>query len=615
MKNVIKSLAVCIILAAVVGLSSCVKNDVSPEVQSLRQAQLAKLNAQVSQILADVNTTEIANAYAEANNALLLQTNQADLDKALAWLEVTKMRAQAALASQSLAYEQAQTDYELYLNGGAFEETIMAYGEKWGDANALLYDTLDGLYYQRLNKQEEIAKAQLLLNPGNLPWDVVKARLEADVALDSAYLIALYAAQTSLESVLADPSTLLSEATTLGTQIWDLENKNAALATDVEKSNADHAAAIAAVTEANLAIGLMETTDYLDYMGDYGDGFLNDSIAIIDDSLGYVADIADANTALVALNIELTRDNATLATANTALTSAKSAYNAKLALWNTAKTNYDAALANYNAKVILQQVAQSNYDADPSAANLTALTNANTALATATTDLTTKTVALGPANYPLPGDPATTATLALNNAQNNVDDAQDVVDAAQVVLTGNANPDVAPVTPSVEFRIGEQNTDIADANDGLAEVEFDLALVRAKIAEWRPKYDAAVLALPTLLENEAKLEYEYQTIQLQINANTAMITSLQGVIDTYENHYDAIAVAVASNKAIIQGVEDAITGLNTQIANNVVDKAWAEGEIIALQAELADIETAIAEAEALAAYWKKLLDDALAAQA
>jgi hypothetical protein len=94
-----------------------------------------------------------------------------------------------------------------------------------------------------------------------------------------------------------------------------------------------------------------------------------------------------------------------------------------------------------------------------------------------------------------------------------------------------------------------------------------------------------------------------------------MITSLQGVIDTYENHYDAIAAAVASNKAIIQGVEDAITGLNTQIANNVVDKAWAEGEIIALQAELADIETAIAEAEALAAYWKKLLDDALAAQA
>jgi hypothetical protein len=610
MKNVTK-LAVGILLAAVVGLSSCVKNEVSPEVTALRKGQVANLDAntqltlaQTKFELAEAALKEAEVAFKVADDAFNLKKNEATMNTWIATQAALTMQQQATLEAYRLTYEANVAAYEKFIAEGNFANNM----RDWLSNYQIGSGMLNGMYHQRIDLQQDIAQAQLLViasdGPTNgLKWDVVKARLEDMVTSDSAYLKALYAARTSLESVLADPTTLIAEAAALGQEVWDLENRNAALGTDVANAKKAYDAVGLELDDANLAIGLMDTRDYLDYRGTYSGGFLKDSLAIIDDSLGFIADIEAATAALVPLNAHLTSATAALATAQTA-------YNAKLAAYNTAKTNNDnqqnlidkltsdLAVANNNLNAAASAIPYvlANYNA--ALAIRDAIDNGTTGTlptAIAARDGATGTLAklaqaeqdLGEAGIPA-ASPERTAALALSNADGVVTDIQDDIET--------------------------ENQKITTANAGLADVEFDLALVRAKIAEWRPKYDAAKLALPGLELQYAKLEHEWRAIQLKVDANDAMITSLQGVIYTYQTHVEGIAEAIADNKKIIEGVEDDITGLNTQIANNVIDKAWAEGNIANLQAELAALEIAIAEKETIVASWKKLMDDAIAAQ-
>ena len=62
MKKLTK-ISALILFAAVVGFSSCVKTEISPEVTALRQAQVDKLKADIQGILADNNSQNIQNHY------------------------------------------------------------------------------------------------------------------------------------------------------------------------------------------------------------------------------------------------------------------------------------------------------------------------------------------------------------------------------------------------------------------------------------------------------------------------------------------------------------------------------------------------------------------------
>jgi hypothetical protein len=605
MKNLFR-LSGCLLLAAILGLSSCVKNEVAPEVAQLRQSQIAKLNAEVAKIIAQTQTITIQNAFAEAMNAITVQQSQAELDETLAWLEVELMEAQAELAAATEANEAAKLSLEMYLTDGVAKEI----GETWYYYSSLLSGS-GGLYYDRLDLQEDLALAQLLVNSSNLPWDVVVARLEESKALLESELTAEVAALADLEEVIGDPTTLQTKKAAVRKEIAELEMDIVDLEVLQGEAEAEYDAASQALDDAELAIGLMEDMDFLSYIsGSYGNGFIQDEIDLIADSLGYVKDIATANQNIAQQNTLLALANSTLTALKSALASATAAYNTQLNNYNTllaAKVNADADVA---LKTELLNVAQQNLDAANAAvpatppATITSLTAirdaAQTALTAAQTVQTNANNSLAP------------ATTAKNNAKTTMDN-------AQIAITGYADPTTtpAPGTPQdnvndILAAIDSYNDDIADANANLADNAVDLAAVRAKIVEWTPRYEAALTALPALQKDVIILQYKAWNIGFSIASVEAMIDAKEVVLDALDGELENLADAIADQKETIQDLEDDIADLEVQIAQGALDKAWAEGKVLALQAELADLEIQIEGAETMLAYWKTKLDEALA---
>jgi len=365
-----------------------------------------------------------------------------------------------------------------------------------------------------------------------------------------------------------------------------------------EEAAEAYTAAAQALDEANMAIGLMEDWDAL-----YGNGFIQDEIDLLDDSLSYTKNIADATKALIPLNQDLALKNSTLTANKTTLTNSTTAYNAKLAAYNTALTNHTNAENDIVVKYNVYVVAQNNYEAG--AAAIPALTPAQlTALQT------TRDNALTAYNTALDvRDNATTGTqVKLTQAGTDKTDAYNTMTTAQSdVNTAQSAVDL------VQDDIDDQNVIIEDNNGYLAENAIDLAIVRAKLAEWGPKYDAAVLNLATLTENASTLQYKAWTIQIQMWNLSDLIDAKDLVLTVLEDHLDMMASAITGWEDTIEGLKEDVADLETQISQNGINVTWAQGRVENLQALLATTEVKITESEGIVAYWKKLLDEAIAA--
>jgi hypothetical protein len=600
MKNIYK-LSVGIILVAVVGLSSCVKNTVSDEVKQLRQSQVALLNAQVEEILANASSTNVNSRYtrmniyfdslfnvveltSEQNNAAYnKQVQDSQLVQALLHIQNQVTIEQSILKQNQLNLAQATAEYERFIAQGQFQQNVSDLLGKYSHEAMIL----NQLYDQRILNKQQIAEQQLLLTTNN--WDIVKTRYEDRITDLTAKLAAQNAALTALEGVLADPATLETEKLALNTEIATLNDSLDLLDTQHQEAANTYQDAQKLVTHANFVINIMDNSDTYNIGPAYEDGYLNDLVEAN-------ADLATLNASLVTENATLALLNATLASAQTSLTAATAAYNAKLALYNTAVTNQNNAQNNIDAKYVLLQVATNNYNA-----GLVAIPALSPAALTALEAAVTNAQAAYDAAVTVRDDPEGTtaklgvATTALSDANTTMLDAQSAVTTAQ-------------------NNVDSQTTTIAGTNSSIDSVTDYITVITAKIAQWQTEYDNAKANLNTYIV-DADLKSKVQIlISIQIGKVESMVSELTSVVTTLTSHIDDIASTIIAQKLAIGATENSIATLQGQIQSGEIDKAFIEDQIAKFEAVLADTEIRITNSEAIVAVWKKMLDEAIAAQ-
>lgn len=580
MKNLTK-ISALILLVAVVGFSSCVKNDIAPEITALRQSQVDKLKADIAAILANNSYKQTQTrqlrmqiTFDSLNNALQLSQSQAQYTVTLENIKNQIEIEKRFLAQNQLATAQAIAAYNKFVAEGNFSTNVTLYLNNYTTAT----NDLNQLYVDRLNKVKTIANAQLLLNAGTGPltWDAQKALLQTQLNDKNAELTAARAALTSLQGVYDNPSTLDATKTALSVQIKDLADQNAALDIEVQKATNTLNDANTAVTNANTVIANMATID----------GNITAKNAEI---VTATTAVTTATNAIGPLSTTLALANSTLATATSSLATAQSAYDAKLSAYNTANTAWNTANDDVTAKTIARDVALNNWNADlTNTALQTIYNNAVTALATANTTLTAATTAKNNAQTAL-----TAANGTLTTATTTFNTAKTAATAAQTALTTG-------------------QTTLATAQTTLATKNTDLAILVANKANIQTAYDSAVANLSALkiaanTANNAKLK-----VVADEAANTALQASLNLVLTTLSTQLTNILTVINGQKTTITTLESDVALLNKQIAQNGFDKAAAEAQIVAYQAELAVIDVKITEKIAAVAKWKSLLDDALA---
>lgn len=362
MKN-LSRISVIIFLVAMVGFSSCVKTEVSPEVTALRQSQVDKLKADIAAILSNTSYKNIQARqlkmqirFDSLNNAFNLKQNEAQY---LVTLEHFKNQIEIEkkfLAQNQLSTAQAVAAYNQFVAEGNFSANVTLYLGNYTTAT----NELNALYTDRLNKVKAIATAQLLLNAGTGPltWDAQKAILQTQLTDKNADLTAAKAALTSLQGVYDNPATLDATKTALSIQIKDLNDQNAAL--DVQVQQATNT-----LNDANTAV--TNATTVITNMGTIETNITAKNAAIVTKNAEIVtasAGVATANAAVPPATTALATANANLASANSSLSAAQSAYDTKLAAYNTAYTTWNNAVNDVAAKLVLQTIAQNNYTAD-----------------------------------------------------------------------------------------------------------------------------------------------------------------------------------------------------------------------------------------------------------
>ena len=624
MKNVIKFSA-CILLAAVVGLSSCVKNEVSPEVTNLRKGQVAKLAADVAKLNADIElilanadyrlaettSLELANAYKEANDAFILQETEAQLVVTLAQFEADAVAAQADLEAQKLAYEQAVVAYDIYITAGAFAESVTTFLGEYQDATGVL----GGLYSTRLTLLSDIAYAQLLLTSAGgddsftpitdpITWDAQKARLEAMLADKNSKLTATEAALEALVNAYSIPADLQAEKDVLAEEIAALKEENLGFDTEIKKIDNELIAPLALQEETQAVLDSMDLLVEL----------LDEAIADSTDS-DWNTVLADSMAILAEEQIPWGLVNSTYQSVKTELASAESALAAKVGAYNTAEAALFSANNSYNSKVSAATTAANNLiGVLPTAPNYATLTAAKVAADLAVTTQAAVVVTAQAAFDAL--DPAVTAAEGL------ITSIEVRLDAALAGLCGTYDagpPEVGtldnPVSTSEQGKLDAINHDIDHINSQIEILSDTIAVLNEMIADFTDAYDEAAAAIDDADAAVSDLEDARKEFTDPQGENLDMIDQLEGVVTTLTDHVnniEGVAGVIALKKADVEELQDGVASLEEQIATNVINKAWAEGEIIRLEARLALLETEITTQEAVVDSWKTLLDEAIA---
>lgn len=577
MKNFTKALG-CLFIAAVMGLTSCIKNDVAPEVDALRKAQVEKLLAQIESIKID-NRVERMDLYFDS------LFNALDLEEAEAYLQVTlanydnRMAVEETMQQQNeLLLAQKVAEYQRFINQGQFSTNVSELLSKYSQESQVL----NQLYSDRTLNLKQIAEKRIALTTNN--WDVLQARYEIQLAELNAKLDAQKEALATLESAYTSPATIETEKVSILAEMAILKDSVEANTAELKVADKEWKVALDLAARAQTVIDLMETNNAM-YPG-----------------AGYTKTLADANASLPVLNATLaaqnqtlTNNTSTLTAAQTALTSAKTAYDAKLAAFNTAVANQTAAQNDIDAKNALLTIAINNYNAglaavpalspEALAALLTAKNNAQTAYDAAVTvrDAATGTAAV-----------LASATAAKNAAEGTYNASNTAVTLAKAAVT-TAQDNVTSTTATI------------------AQTQQKISNVQAEITRLQAEYDAAKANIAQLNAKAIQLSIkpgELTALNTRINARLTELTAVYTALTTQSTN---LGTEISAKKTDIANTESLIATKQTDIATGQKTKAELENEIVKFEAVLAATEQKIANSEAIVAYWQKLLDEALTA--
>lgn len=558
----------CLIVAALMGLTSCIKNDVAPEVDALRKAQVEKLLAEVTTINLNNRADKLDIYFDSLFNVIELAREKKDLEWALMNYDNRMLMERVKQKENELALAQQVAEYDRFIKQGQFSQNVTDLLGKYNNESRVLQQ----LYSDRIIINGQIAERQMMLVTDQ--YDVWKARWEDRIGDLTDKLNAQKAALAILEDVMTDPSTVDAEKADVVEQIGVLADSVASMNAEYDKVYQEYTTAVATRDRAQDVIDLMEDDDPIG-----GAGYLNTLIALN-------ASIVTYNTTLAAQNETLTNANATLATAQTSFTAAQTAYNTRLTTWNTAKAAKEAAMADVDAKQLLVNIAQTNWNNDPDAAHPVtgpALTAAQTALTAANTALTTATTAYTAANNALvaaQGD-LTTATTGFNAAK-----------SAATTAQSNVN----------------------STNASIAATQQNIANTQTQITKYQAEYNAAKANIAALNGKVAIIDIEYDEISDLVSRLNSEIDALEDVYDALDDQLEDIQDVIVAQKLAIGTTENQINSLQENINDGILDKAQIQGEIDNLQKLLAVTEQKITNSEAIVAVWKKLLDAAIKAQ-
>jgi hypothetical protein len=492
--------------------TSCIKDEVAPEVTALRAAAVDYQKA-----LTALKTAEAAVQTANA----ALTTAQVDAQKIANDLAKDNLR--AAIAANDVKVAEAKTNAkkaELALQRAINElaEYIAAY--KPGLAATYLTNyrdaqtALSNLYTSRADAQKLLDNATLLLSTGSAAptgtsWDLLKAEFQNQLVKDqrelatrNAKLTADNAALTALTAVAVDPASAQTAFNTANAQFTTLKNTAATLRTTLATAQRTEADAVAKATATQKTI-----TDYNTAVAN-----LATNAAAITQKNAEIVDLTAKTTdaAIALVPAVVTAQKAVdVATKNLAEIKDPAYLPRQQKLLDDAKAELANAIAaitaDRNKAVIDTKAAYDNAVAKTTASTAKELADANTNYTKVLAEQTTaaaKALADAQASY--------TKTLADETAIANkaFADAKTAYDATLVSETAAAqttlnnaqnsyNTTLATATKSAADAVVTATTALATANTNLTTSNANLTTANANLAIANTALSAATTAAGT----------------------------------------------------------------------------------------------------------------------
>lgn len=241
MKKFTRTIALLLIGGSTL-VTSCVSEDISPEVENLRQAQVNYLNSKAAMEQAKADNQTAQTAKIQAETALIqvqvelkqaIMQAQADAEIAAMAAAVAQAEADVAVAQQSaaaaeLALQEALTNLAAQANATA-KKYLEMYEGYMEEAN--------GKLVRIITLEQELVRfnAYVDANGNIVDFDGATAEIEAQLAEDEATVVALEATIDRLEALNTDAASVEAELMEVMTEIDALRADLAAANLDVDR--------------------------------------------------------------------------------------------------------------------------------------------------------------------------------------------------------------------------------------------------------------------------------------------------------------------------------------------------------------------------------------------
>jgi hypothetical protein len=611
MRTSIKSMA-AIIMAAFTW-TACIDTEVAPEVKAIREQQVALIQARVRLAEAQADASEILNAYNEAINAINLAAADANLQVTLANIDVNLKNAEVNLKNAEINLQVAVDNLAEYIRDHAEElaqHDIDLAEDLLEDYEDAAFD-LNDLYVDQITLQADLATEQAILAAAHNDFTLAIEAQEAQIAEDSAELIAKEGALADLiEATTASEDDRQEMIDELSVENQNLEFKMDSLRVAEAQENVEYEAALAEETALEDMIDEFEelqddTTDTNDDIRDELEDIADNDTVIMDNEEW----IADADSAIAAEEAEIDQ----LVDDTVALVVERTEYEEALQPYlDTVQMELDSLPALVQDSIDAEQaedIAEGNYNANPTQDNLDAWDAATVASDEADAAVADKRQDILDAQ----------ATADATGFQDDIDAINE-----EIYDAGGILEDIEALQLSVEVHIDQKalyNQNIADAEVEIAESEElidDLTIVledqEARLAD----IFADETAYEDAKDEEISLELATAAALREKAEVTAMIGATQDIFDANDLVIEALQNSQDNLQTVIDNLESDIVDLresieDSQAAIRTQDELIAdkEAEIADLEAELEQLDVRIAAQEELVARRLELLNDAL----
>jgi len=615
MKKLFKPIAV--FFSAALLLTSCIDNEVSDQVNRIREAQVNLLNAQVA-------FQEAQTAYQEAETRF--RNAQAEQEEIQADRDLVQLERDQALAEYYVAQQEYLLQVEIDKLNDFLRENGLADAAEYLANYKAYTDSVFNTAQEIAEKEAAIARLyyydELATTAPTLA--LLREKIERDLASEESNLAVQEAALASLEAAIGQDSIeIKNEIAELETEIATLEQEIDVLKVDTA-SLENEKAALADVLE-----------DLEKTISDYGK--YEDSVATFE------ADSAIKAATLALKNVDLTNANNALSDAEQLLANYTGPLAASFGAFNTQKNLAEDLLQTIKDEtgeldVLLAQ--------DAAAATITAARGAvNTAigqfeLVVGETNINADAYAAGDFDTfiasleafitaPVADSPLEVAASSYGPVaayfDNAGDEAYDLIAEigeynadlflGQFESAGNLAGVPALATPTPFGLLDDvlvAEAAVETAQDNLDEVVEDLDRVQAGLADLQEAYDDAVAGLAAAEAAVDAKDAEIQAIHDQItdlNTEKGNLSDVKFALESSLDNASAIYKAINAKKDEIEGTKDAIADLEILLADVDVDEAQITAMIAKEEAKLAALEEVLAGYEAAAAAWLALFEE------